>query len=46
MLFRSKILIQVNAKNYQTYGQEFDINDDERTVEVKLNPPQQQYSAH
>ena len=43
---KGKILIQVNAKNYQTYGQEFDINDDERTVEVKLNPPQQQYSAH
>jgi nitrogen fixation protein FixH len=43
---KGKILIQVNAKNYQTYGETFDIDEDERTIEVKLNPPQQQYSAH
>jgi hypothetical protein len=23
-----------------------DVNEEEKTVEVKLNPPQQQYSAH
>ncbi len=43
---KGKILIQVNAKYYQTYGQTFDIDDDERLVEIKLNPPQKQYSAH
>jgi hypothetical protein len=43
---KGKILIQVTAKNYQTFGQTFDINEDERTIEVRLNPPQKQYSAH
>lgn len=40
------ILIQVMAKGYQTFGQTFDIDDDQKTVEVTLNPPQQQYTAH
>ena len=40
------ILIQVIAKDYQTFGQNFDIDDPEKTVEIKLNPPQKQYSAH
>ncbi|MEQ1945747.1 MAG: hypothetical protein ABL995_01060 [Bryobacteraceae bacterium] len=43
---KGKILIQVNAKNYQTYGETFDIDEDARTIEVKLNRPQEQYSAH
>jgi uncharacterized GH25 family protein len=43
---QGKILIQVIAKNYQTFGQTFDIQEEEKTVEIKLNPPQQQYSAH
>jgi hypothetical protein len=40
------ILIQVRADNFQTFGKTFEINDDEKVVEIKLNPPQQQYSAH
>lgn len=40
------ILIQVIAKGYQTFGQTFDVNEPERTIEVKLNPPQPQFSAH
>jgi hypothetical protein len=40
------ILIQVIAKNYQTFGDSFDIDEDEKTVEIKLKPPQPQYSAH
>ena len=40
-----KILIQINAKNYQTFGQVYDIADAEKTVEIQLNPPQAQYSA-
>ncbi len=43
---QGKILIQVIAKNYQTFGDTFDVNEDQKTVEVKLNPPQAQYSAH
>lgn len=43
---QGKILIQVNAKNYQTFGQTFDVDEDERTIEIKLNPPQPQYTAH
>ena len=40
------ILIQVIAKNYQTFGQTFDVDEQDKTIEVKLNPPQKQYSAH
>ena len=43
---QGSILVQVIAKNYQTFGQRFDINEEEKTVEVKLNPPQGQFSAH
>jgi hypothetical protein len=43
---KGKILIQVIAKNYQTFGQTFDVTEDEKTIEVTLNPPQTQYTAH
>ncbi len=43
---KGKILIQVIAKNYQTFGQTFDVTEDEKTIEIKLNPPQTQYTAH
>ena len=43
---QGKIRIQINAKGYQTFGQDFDINEEQRTVEIKLNPPQPQYSSH
>src|SRR5258708_25645013 len=43
---QGKIRIQVIAKNYQTFGDTFDIQEEERTVEVVLNPPQSQYSPH
>lgn len=40
------ILIQVIAKGYQTFGQTFEVEDAERIIPVKLNSPQEQYSAH
>jgi hypothetical protein len=40
------ILIQVIATGYQTFGQTFEVNEIEKTIEVKLNSPQEQYSAH
>lgn len=43
---QGKIRIQVIDKRYQTYGQVLDIGDEEKTVDIKLNPPQTQYSAH
>src|SRR3974390_658054 len=43
---QGKILVQIIAKGYQTYGQTLDINEAARTVEIKLNPPQKQYPAH
>jgi uncharacterized GH25 family protein len=41
-----KVLIQVIAHNYQTFGQTYDVEQEEKTIEIKLNPPQQQYTAH
>ncbi len=43
---QGKILVQVIAKGYQTYGDTIEINEPERTIEVKLKPPQPQFSAH
>ena len=43
---QGKLLVQVIAKGYQTFGQTFDVNEAERTIEVKLNAPQPQVSAH
>lgn len=43
---QGKILVQVIAKGYQTYGQTHEVEEEEKTIEVKLNPPQSQYSAH
>jgi hypothetical protein len=43
---QGKIKVQVIAKGYQTFGEIFEVNETEKTVEVKLNPPQQPYSAH
>ena len=43
---QGKIQIQVIADNYQTYGESVEVYEEERTVQVELNPPQQQYSAH
>jgi hypothetical protein len=43
---QGKVQIQIIATNYQTFGQLFDVDQDEKTIEIKLNPPQSQYSAH
>jgi Carboxypeptidase regulatory-like domain len=40
------ILVQVIAKDYQTFGQNFDVDQEEKTIEVTLQPPQPQYTAH
>jgi hypothetical protein len=43
---KGKIQIQIIATGYQTFGQLFDITEDEKTIDIRLNPPQAQYSAH
>jgi hypothetical protein len=43
---QGKIRIQVIAKGYQTFGEVIDVSEDQKDVEIKLNPPQQQYSSH
>ncbi len=43
---QGKIRVQVIAKHYQTFGDIFDVSEEEKTLQVKLNPPQPQYSAH
>lgn len=43
---QGKIRVQVIAKNYQTFGDTFEITEPEKTLTIKLNPPQPQYSAH
>jgi 5-hydroxyisourate hydrolase-like protein (transthyretin family) len=41
---QGKVEIQIIASNYQTFGDMFTTNKPEETIEIKLNPPQQQYS--
>lgn len=43
---QGKVLIQVTAKGFQTFGKEFEVLEPEKTIEIRLNPPQPQYSSH
>ncbi len=43
---QGKIQVQVIAKGYQTFGQSYDVTQEEQTIEIRMNPPQPQYSAH
>ncbi|MBI1790761.1 MAG: carboxypeptidase regulatory-like domain-containing protein [Acidobacteria bacterium] len=43
---QGKIQVQVIAKGFQTYGHLHDVGEEEKTIEVKLNAPQAQYSSH
>jgi hypothetical protein len=40
------VQLQVITKQYQTYGQKIDVDGEEKKLEIKLNPPQKQYSVH
>lgn len=39
-----EITVQVIADHYQTFGDVYELNMPEQTIEIKLNPPQSQYS--
>jgi Carboxypeptidase regulatory-like domain len=42
----SKVLVQVIAKGFQTYGGEYTLDKTQMTIEVKLRRPGQQYSIY
>jgi hypothetical protein len=42
----STVLLQVVAKGFQTYGDSYKIDKDQMAIEVKLNPPGEQYSIY
>ena len=39
------VQLQVIKKDYQTFGDKLDVDTAEKKIDVKLNPPQKQYSA-
>jgi hypothetical protein len=41
-----KLRIQVIARGFQTYGEDFDINQPKHDIVVKLNRPKEQYSIY
>ncbi len=43
---QGKILIQIIAKGYQTYGEYHEIYEDQKTIPVVMAPPSKQYSSH
>src|SRR5487761_1149143 len=42
----SKILVQVIVPGFRTYGEEYDVPTDKKTILVKMIPPKDQYSAY
>ena len=42
----SKVLLQVIAKGYQTFGENYDVDKSQMAIEVKLKRPGQQYSVY
>ena len=43
---QGKILVQIRANGFQTFGEEFEVSEEEKTIEIKLKDPQAQYSVH
>lgn len=41
-----KLRIQVIARGFQTYGEDFDINQPQQEIIIKLKPPAGQYSIY
>lgn len=39
-----QITVQIIAEHYQTFGDVYELNMPQQTIEIKLNPPQPQYS--
>jgi hypothetical protein len=41
-----KLRVQVLATGFQTFGQDYEISEPTHTFEIKLKPPQKQYSIY
>jgi hypothetical protein len=41
-----KLRVQVIAQGFQTYGEDFDINQATQEIDIKLNRPQQQHTIY
>ncbi len=41
-----KVRVQVIVHGYQTYGEDFDIDQPQKEIVVKMKPPQKQYSIY
>ena len=41
-----KVRVQVIAKGYQTFGNFYDLDDSDKPINIRLNPPQPQHSEH
>ncbi len=42
---QGRIRVQVIAKGFQTYGDFSEVDADTKTIDIKLNPPQPQYTV-
>lgn len=42
----SKVLVQVIASGYRTFGKEYDVPSSEKAITIKLLPPEQPYSVY
>lgn len=42
----SKVLVQVIVPGYRTFGREYDVPTDQKSITIKLLPPDQQYSIY
>jgi hypothetical protein len=42
----SQVLVQVIMDGYRTFGQKYDVPDAEKSITIKLLPPDQQYSIY
>ena len=41
-----KLRVQVIAPRFQTFGQDYEVNQPEQQIEIKLEAPQKQYSIY
>jgi hypothetical protein len=43
---QGEVTVQIIAEKFQTFGDVYELNQPEQTINIKLNPPQAQYSEH
>jgi uncharacterized lipoprotein YmbA len=43
---QGNVRVQVVAKGFQTFGDVYEVTEPEKTITIRLNPPQPQHSEH